>query len=127
MCGFDGIAKSGSTPNAMTISGSRAVGTIGNLALFSSALVKMIMAAWVVYDLSRYGQLPAFSKTESEASDTRRQSSLSSPPSPPPAASSSAVALRYASRPSSRDQYASKAGRFSIRAKWSPQEMCEPT
>ena len=126
MCGFDGIAKSGSTPNAMTISGSRAVGTIGNLALFSSALVKMIMAAWVVYDLSRYGQLPAFLKTESEASDTRRQSSLSSPP-PPPAASSRAVALRYASRPSSRDQYASKAGRFSIRSKWSPQKMCEPT
>ena len=53
MCGFDGIAKSGSTPNAMTISGSRAVSPIGNLALFGSALVQMIMAAWAVYGLSR--------------------------------------------------------------------------
>lgn len=123
MCGFDGIAKRGSTPNAMTINGSRAVSPIGNLPLFSTALVQMIMAAWVVYGISRYGQLPAFSITESEASDTRRQSSLSSPP----AASSSAVARRYASRPSSRDRYASKAGRFSIRSKWSPQKMCEPT
>ena len=126
MCGFGYITKRGSTPNAMTINGSRAVSPIGNLPLFSTALVQMIMAAWVVYGISRYGQLPAFLKTESEASDTRRQSSLSSPPSPP-AASSRVVALRYASRPSSRDRYASKAGRFSIRSKRSPQKMCEPT
>ena len=53
VCGFGYITKRGSTPNAMTISGSRAVGTIGNLALFGSALVQMIMAAWTVYGLSR--------------------------------------------------------------------------
>ncbi len=56
---------------------------------------------------------PAFPKSESVGPGARRQSSV---PSPPPAASSRAVALRYASRPSSRDQYASKAGRFSIRS-----------
>ena len=61
-------------------------------------------------------------KSETVRPDVKRQSS-----SPLPAASSRAVALRYASRPLSRDQYASKAGRFSIRSKWSPQRMCEPT
>ena len=108
----------------MTISGSRLISAIGILALVNGARVRMIMAARVVYGLSRQGQLPAFPKSESVGPDARRQSP---PPSPPLAASSSAVALRYAFRPSSRDQYASKAGRFSIRSKWSPQKMCEPT
>lgn len=40
--------------------GSRAISAIGILALVNGALVQMIMAARVVYGLSRQGQLPAF-------------------------------------------------------------------
>lgn len=71
MCGFGDINESGSTPNAMTISGSMLIGTIGFLPLVNGAPIQLIMAARRVYGLSRRGQFPAFLKARGSPSGCR--------------------------------------------------------